>query len=255
MLTGTQQIVTKLTTASINRRIGCYFLFMATMLNASNVLAQDAAHAWQPIEEIASAAEQFLMLSTRNTGKDKVATAGYLDPRLTLPRCTLPLEPFLRPGSKLSGRVIVGVRCNGDQTWKVYLPVHLGVIDDVVVAARPLPRGHLIEPGDLETTSRDVSGLVGGYHSTARELLGQRLTRNVARGVVLSPTLVKDRTLVSRGQRVTLSVIGESIDIRMAGVAVSDGSKDQLIRVKNSGSGKIVEGRVRSPGTVEVMLN
>lgn len=214
--------------------------------------AEDRSADWQPVNEIAAAAETFVLASAGDGGS-LVATAGHLDPRLKLSRCTKPIEPFVRPGSRLSGRIVVGVRCTGAKPWKVYLPVHVGVFQDVIVASRPLPRGHLLQTGDFELARRDVSGIASEYLSDPDDVLGRRLTRSVTSGLVLATPLLHDQTLISRGQTVTLNAGNGAINIRMAGVAVSDGRKDQLIHVRNATSGKIVEGRVRSASVVEVL--
>ena len=242
-----------LTTASEFRHGAVIFLTVLTL--AAPALAANAGEAadWQPIEEIGSAAETFVHRIAGGSNK-LIASAGYLDPRLRLPRCTTPLKPFVRTGTRLSGRVVVGVRCNGAKPWKVYLPVHVGVFHNVIVASRPLPRGHVVQQGDFELASRDVSGILGEYLSDPDAILGRRLTRSVTKGLVLTSPLLQDQKLISRGQIVTLNAGSAGVNIRMSGVAVSEGSRDQLIRVKNMTSGKIVEGRIRSDSVVEVML-
>lgn len=243
--------VTRPTTAPEIRRRCVIFLTAAALTASAAVAAEDRPAGLQPVDEIAAAAETFVLASA---GDGAVATAGHLDPRLRLSRCTTPLEPFVRPGGRLSGRIVVGVRCAGENPWKVYLPVHVGVFQDVIVASRSLPRGHLMQQGDFELASRDVSGIVGAYLSNPGDILGRRLTRSVTKGLVLASPLLQDQTLISKGQMVTLNAGGGAIEIRMSGIAVSDGGKNQLIRVRNATSGKIVEGRVRSASVVEVML-
>lgn len=235
------------------RRRGVIFLTALALTAPIAATAEDQSTDWQPVNEIAAAAETFVLASA-GSGDSLVATAGHLDQRLKLSRCTKPLEPFVRPGSRLSGRIVVGVRCTGAKPWKVYLPVHVGVFQDVIVASRPLPRGHLLQAGDFELASRDVSGITGEYLSSADDALGRRLTRSVTRGLVLATPLLQDQALISRGQTVTLNAGDGAINIRMAGIAVSDGRKNQLIQVRNVTSGKIVEGRVRSASVVEVLL-
>ncbi len=245
--------VTRPRTAPEIRRRCVIFLTAAALAASAAAAGEDRPADWQPIEEIADAAEAFVSTVAGNPDS-VVATAGYLDPRLKLSRCTTPLEPFMRPGSRLSGRTVVGIRCTGANPWKVYLPVHVGVFQDVIVARRSLPRGHLMQAGDFELARRDVSGLAGEYLSAPDDVLGRRLTRSVTEGLVLASPLLQDQTLISKGQMVTLNAADGTVEIRMSGIAISDGGKNQLIRVRNATSGKIVEGRVRSASVVEVML-
>ena len=210
---------------------------------------------WHPVAEITSAAENYLKLTVGASDDRLIPTAGYLDPRLQLPRCNALLDPYLRPGTKASGRIIVGVRCTGPKPWKVYLPVHVAVMENILVTRRSLPRNHQLQPEDVEISSRDVSGLAGGYVSQTNEIVGHRLKHAVARGVIITPALLQIEVVIRRGQSVTLIVHHESLDIRMSGKALMDGAANQRIKVENIGSGRVVEGLVRSAEQVEVLVN
>lgn len=214
----------------------------------------DEGGARQSTEAIERAAEAFL--STRAGGDDSRLSlrAGPLDPRLNLPHCKEPLEGFLRRGTEIRGRTIVGVRCTGEAPWKVYVPVDVIVTDDVLVAARTLPGGEVPGPGDVRIEKRDVSRLVGGYLSSPDELTGQRLKGQLHAGRVITPAMLKADDVIRRGQTVTLLVKDENITIRVAGRALTDGALNQRIRVENSGTKRVVEGLVRSPEHVEVLV-
>jgi len=209
---------------------------------------------WHSVREISATAEQYLKLTLGASDDRIVPTAGHLDPRLRLARCSEALDPYLNPGSKTSGRIIVGIRCNGSKPWKIYLPVYIAIMEDVVVAQSSMPRDYLIRPEDIKVTLRDVSGLVGGYLSQTTDIVGQRLTRAISPGVVMTPALLQAAVLIKRGQAVTLIVRNDSINIRMAGKALMDGAAAQRIRVENTVSGRIVEGLVRSAEQVEVLI-
>lgn len=217
--------------------------------------AQGADTRWQPIREITSAAENYLKLSVGLSDERIVPTAGHLDPRLQLPLCDETLDPYLRPGTKVSGRTIVGVRCPGSKPWKVYIPVYVAVMEQVLVAKSSMPKGHLIQREDIEMATRDISGLLAGYLSQTGQVVGHRLKRGVTRGVVFIPSLLQVETLIKRGQSVVLTVNNDTLDIRMPGKALMDGARNQRIKVENTRSGRVVEGLVRSAERVEVLIN
>lgn len=215
----------------------------------------DAADSrWHPIREITAVAENYLKLTIGPSDDRIVPTAGHLDPRLHLPLCSVALDPYLTPGAKVTGRTIVGVRCSGSKPWKIYLPVYVAVMEDVVIAQSAIQRDYLIRPEDVTLEKRDVSGLAGGYLSRISDIVGHRLKQSVAPGVVIVPALLRAEVLVKRGQTVTLFVRNDSLNIRMSGKALMDGASDQRIRVENTVSGRIVEGLVRSAERVEVLI-
>lgn len=226
---------------------------IVVVLTLAVATATAADSGWQPVASIAAAAEHYLL---ERTGQRPGTTvrAGALDPRLRLARCAQPLEAFLRRGTKIGARTIVGVRCNGGKPWKVYVPVDVVVTADVLTAKRTLSRGHIVVAADLVTDERDVSRMNSGYLSDPDQVVGQRLKTTVLPGRVITPAMVEADNVIRRGQSVTLVVESEGININMAGKALTDGALNQRIRVENVNSGRVVEGIVRSREHVEVLV-
>ena len=214
------------------------------------------AHAtdWQSLSKISAVAEQYVLERMGRSDQRVKPQAARLDPRLRLPSCDSELEPFLRRGTALSARTVVGVRCNGSRPWKLYVPVEVVVTESVLIASKTLPRGHVLAATDLDKEDRDVSRLTRGYLSKPEDAIGQRLKRQVVSGKIITPSLLVADLVVKRGQSVTLVVRRNGLSIKMAGKALMDGAVNQRIRVENVASARIVEGLVRSPEYVEVLV-
>ncbi|MEL7187791.1 MAG: hypothetical protein AAFN50_15375, partial [Pseudomonadota bacterium] len=103
--------------------------------------AAAAASDWHPTSDITATAESFLSQRVGNTAPGTSVSASGFDTRNRLARCSRPLEGFLRDGIEIRTRTIVGVRCMGSRPWKVYVPVEVVVMAEVLIATRPLPRG------------------------------------------------------------------------------------------------------------------
>ena len=209
---------------------------------------------WQPVGDITAAAETFL---SHNIGQQPGATsvaADYFDSRHKLARCSEPLQGFLRRGTEIRARTIVGVRCTGPKPWKVYVPVNVIVTRAIAVAADNLPRSHVLTKADLRFESRDVSRLRSGYIGNADTAVGRRLRAPLLAGSVITPAMLEVDAVVRRGQTVTLSAGQGRFAINMSGIALMDGALNQRIRVENASSGRVVEGIVRSPERVEILL-
>ena len=216
--------------------------------------ARASSEQWQSIESIAAAAEEFVRERIGPRASKTAVKAGMLDRRHRLASCNIELEPFLRRGTQINYRTVVGVRCSGDKPWKVYVPVEVVVTDTVYVARRTLPRGHRLSADDLVAEPRDVSRLASGYVTSLEEFVGTRLKTQLIAGRLLTPGVLEADIAVRRGQTVTLTVSSGGIDIQMSGKALMDGTINQRIRVENSTSGRIVEGIVRSQEQVEVLV-
>lgn len=235
-----------------SRRRAATLLCLLALLPPSANSAE--AIAWQATSDITAAAEAHLRKLTGPAAKRTAVHAATLDPRHLLPLCDRDLETFMRRGSRISARTIVGVRCSGSKPWKVFVPVDVTVTAKVVTARLTLPRDHLLTETDLAIDERDVSGSITGYLSNKDELIGQRLKQQLIAGRIITPAMLQADRIVTRGQTVTLIAHGGGINVSMTGKALMDGALSQRIRVENINSGRIIEGIVRSREHVEILL-
>lgn len=209
---------------------------------------------WQPHVDISDTAEAYVSrMAGSNSGKTAVA-AGALDPRHRLPRCDRGLQAFVRPGTRLQARTIVGVRCPGSKPWKVYIAVDVVTTATVYVARETLPKGHLFTASDLATDERDVSRMTSGYMTHADAVIGQRLKQTLTAGRIITPAMLQADNIIRRGQTVTLIATSGGINVTMAGKSLMDGALNQRIRAENLSSGRVIEGIVRSREHVEILL-
>jgi len=233
------------------------FVAIALLFAASLAASADGTvktSPWHPTDDIVQTAEDFLREKLGRSDPRLSLQAGWLCPRVQMPRCSEPLNGFLRRGTKISSRTVVGVRCEGGSPWKMYIAVDVMVRESVLIAARTLPSGHVVTAEDVRAEERDVSSMIGGYLSSPEELVGQRLKHQLIAGRVITPSMLQADLMIRRGQSVTIRVRSDSLNIRMSGKALTDGAANQRIKVENLTSRRIVEGLVRSPEHVEVLV-
>ncbi len=230
-------------------------LLVALIVLSPEAFADTETPQWQAVEQIAATAEAFLSARTGAFAGDTDVKASPLDARQRLAYCDKPLEAFLRSGTDISARTIVGVRCTGRKPWKIYVPVNVVVTAKVLVARQTLMKGQVLTAADLALEQRDVSRMRGGYLSDPGQVVGQRLKTQLIAGKTLKPTMFEADIAIRRGQSVTLTVNSGGFNITMLGTALMDGAINQRIRVQNNNSGRIVEGFVRSREQVEILVS
>jgi flagella basal body P-ring formation protein FlgA len=207
---------------------------------------------FQTHESIRNEVRAFLLKRNRSAGSDMEVQVNSLDPRLRLALCDRPLEVFLPPSAPAVGRVTTGVRCTGKRPWSLYLPSRVSLFAQVVVARRDLARGKPIPRAALTLERRDLARQRRGYFLQIDEVAGKEAHRRVGRGAVLNPGLVQDPPAVHRGAIVSIVARISGIEARMKGKALAEGTLGQRIRVENLSSGRELEARVVSAGTVRV---
>lgn len=176
-----------------------------------------------------------------------------LDPRLKLQECANPLQAFT-PGNKPSlqgGRLSIGVRCN--KTWSVFTSVTLKIYENVLVLSQPVRRGQILTRRHLAIEKRDTAKLRSGYIKRTDLIENKQAIRHMAAGTVLNEGLVTEPALIKRGEKIIIRAATASYDIRMQGLALMDGIKNQSIKVKNVSSGRTIAAKVIKPGLVSVM--
>lgn len=181
-------------------------------------------------------------------------TLDRLDPRLRLPVCGKPIEVFAPPGYRPMGTATLGVRCNQTRSWNIYVSAHIKAFRPIAVLTSAVLRGSIIKPADVVLREHDVGRLSGGYFSDTQHVAGQLAKRSLSAGMVISPSELAAPRWVMRGQVITLFVDSGGLQVRAQGEALADGAENDLVKVRNTMSGKVVNGFVTAPGTVRVKM-
>lgn len=174
-----------------------------------------------------------------------------LDSRTRLPSCHQPLtvDPFSRSNTTIT----LKVACVDQAGWHIYVPVRLTRKAVVVITAQSLPAGTVLTAQQLWRQERDLNSLPIGYSLDTQPLIGQILRRPLNMGQVVTLADVSAPTRVRRGETVTLVARSGAVEARSQGKALSDAAVDASIRVENLLSRRVMAGRVRADGAVDVI--
>lgn len=210
------------------------------------------AEEFQSLTELRELVRQFLQDANGGGSAEPEIEVSTIDNRLRLNHCERALETYLPPSGNKAGRVTVGVRCTGASPWSLYVPAQVRLLDQVVVVKQDLTRGTLLGAEDVELQQRDLASLTRGYLLKLDEAVGRTLDRPVRRGQVLAPAQLETPNQIKRGEKVSIIASIGGIEARMQGKALARGNPGERIKVLNLSSGKELEARVISAGTVRV---
>ncbi len=130
---------------------------------------------------------------------------------------------------------------------------NIEALTQVVVCVGSMTRGSIIRPEHLTMAMMDISSLANPGLELS-DLVGKRLQRNLRAGSPVLLSMVESLPVVQRGERVKIVINSGPLHLTATGLAHSDGIMDQMIRVQNINSNKIIYCRVAAPGLVEVIL-
>ncbi len=124
------------------------------------------------------------------------------------------------------------------------------VVPRVVVVVRPLARGAVITPGDVEL--QQFEGDADDVFYSIEEVLGRETTRTVAANRPLLRDALRSPLLVRRGDVVTVYARSPGIQVRTTARSKDDGAADDLISVESFQTRKVFLARVCGVREAEV---
>ncbi|WP_299016075.1 flagellar basal body P-ring formation chaperone FlgA [uncultured Photobacterium sp.] len=220
--------------------IGLPAIFFSTITSAApqNIL-----------DRVQHTAEEFVkkIVETPQNGQLTVKAAN-LDSRLKLTACSTPLVSSIPGKQNLSGNVTVLIRCE-PENWQVYVPVRIQLLLPLVVATTPLSRGVVLTASDLAIKMIETRFQRGVVFEHPQQIIGSKVKRNVNIGEAVQGG---DICLVCRNDSVLIKAGGNGLDIITKGIALSDGSLGEQIRVQNTKSKRVIDGIITGVGEVTV---
>lgn len=171
-----------------------------------------------------------------------------IDRRIVLPACVR-LEAFLPAGSQLIGKTAVGVRCNTPNGWSIFVPVQIRVSLNLLVSARQLPAGHVLQEQDVVGQTTETTKSVG--FTDPAQVAGKVLRYGITAGQILREDMLRLPYAVAQGQTVQIATQGNGFSIRNEGVALNNAIDGQPVQVR-VGGGRVIGGIARNGGLVEI---
>jgi len=122
-----------------------------------------------------------------------------------------------------------------------------------LVAARNVPRNTELTADDVQWVDGPITGQLFDPLPSAGQVLGARARRAIARGEVITATVVKMPPAVRAGDPVTMVIRAGTMEVRGPGRAVSSGAVGDVIRVMRPAHREPLRGRIVEPAVVEIL--
>ena len=225
-------------TAHHSTRAGVAVALLGWILFAAG---QARAAAPQPLDDIRAAAIAALGAT------DAQSAEAVLDPRLRLAQCSQPLRAVA------SGPKTAQVRCDDTPGWRLYVPVRVRRVADVVVLGTPAASGVPISANQLVVQRRDIGDAAGATFSDPAALVGRIPNHALAPGVVPTEADLAIGRPLHRGDPVMLVSRTGGVEVRMPGRALGPARAGGMVAVENMSSHRVLRGRVAEEGVVELL--
>lgn len=232
---------------SMNKSLLSLLPVIAAITFMNSALA-DTQKASQDHAQIKNTVSAFVQQQTAALPGKVSYRVDEIDRRIALPGCAK-LEAFLPQGSQLIGKTSVGVRCNETNGWSIFVPVQIKISLNLLVSARQLPMGHMLQEQDMVTQTTETAGASG--FTDPKQVAGKVLRYGITAGQILREDMLRQPYSITQGQTVQLATQGSGFSIRSEGVALNNASEGQTVQVRVK-SGRVISGIARA-GLAEVV--
>ena len=238
-----------------------------SLLSANHSLPSDTSWSGSPIiqvsrqgiavgsDKILTIIDEFLSGNAKKLPKADIRfIPNSLPLPFTVPKGDLTYDVIpSNPGILSSSSFSMIFKVDGKVVKNMSVRGKIEALAQVVVAAEPLKKGLILQPQHLTLVAMDI-GEIANPELDSHNLLGLQLTKTVAKGAPVLASIVETLPVIKRGQKVKMVIESGALHLTASGFAHSDGKVDQMIKVQNIESNKMLQGRVSGPGVVEVML-
>ncbi len=119
------------------------------------------------------------------------------------------------------------------------------------VAKRQLNFGVRVQPEDFQMTERDITFARDAVPEEA-EVIGRKLRQSISANDVLYSGFLEKEKALKRGDLVRMTIIESGWEVVMMGIAESDASIGDNVKIRNSKSNQVVVATVTGRGEVKI---
>jgi flagellar basal body P-ring formation protein FlgA len=123
---------------------------------------------------------------------------------------------------------------------------------DVPVLTKQLGRTDVVEASDISIKSVSERLIRKDTVTDAKQLIGQSPRATISTNRPIRVSEISAPIVIKKGDTVQMTFTNPFMSIKTSGIALADGAKGEMIRVKNEKSERAVSGRVAAAGRVEV---
>lgn len=215
--------------------------------------AQDSKH--ENLDQLKSKVTSFLQEQYAEYKNPPTIAINNIDNRLKLQKCTKEPNFKIKSGNKKFGSITVFISCTSQNPWSLYIPATVTGYANILVSNQGIFRGTILEHKHLKLQKTDLSKAHYGYFTDTKELIGMQVSRTIPANVIINQSFIELPDIIKKGQDIFIQASTKGINVQLKGKALMNGKLGQIIRIKNSSSGKIFQGKVISPSKVVVALD
>jgi len=142
---------------------------------------------------------------------------------------------------------------DGNKKDRVSVKGSIAIYEQVLCAVKNLKKGQPVLSGDFKFEKKNIFDLDSNYIADFKMIEKMIVKNRINKGAYLKQDFFAHPYLVKKGDMVTLVAKNNNLLIVTSGICKEDGFENNLVRVENINSGKLVRGIVKDKSRVEVV--
>ncbi len=153
------------------------------------------------------------------------------------------------------GKLSCHVRVMIDGTKEDILNISgiVAVYENIFFAKKRLVKGDIISSECVYQQKKNIYSLRDGFIKTFDEISGKIVKSSIGKNDYLKSNFLLEPPLIKKGDIIRIVVKNNNLLIVASGISMENGFENQLIKVENIGSGKLIRGIVKDKSKVEVI--
>ena len=147
----------------------------------------------------------------------------------------------------------VNVIIDGKKQDRLNISGKIAIYENVFFAQKNLARGDIISRDSVYQATKNIYTLRAGFIKTFDDLDGKMVKSSIRKGDNFKRDSLVEAPLIRKGDIIQLIVKNNNLLIVASGISTENGFENELIKVENIGSGKLVRGIVKDRLKVEVV--
>jgi len=157
------------------------------------------------------------------------------------------------PDRKGDGQAVIEIEEKPKRKRNVYVSFRVLTMKRFYLAKRDMKKGERIKGEDLYERVAFLSDY-GLYPSSIEDIEGKRLKRDILANTPITKEILEETYAVGRGEIVTVKIENERIKISAKAISLEKGKLGDVVRLKNTSSGKEITGLVSGEREVTIIF-
>jgi flagella basal body P-ring formation protein FlgA len=157
------------------------------------------------------------------------------------------------PDRKGDGQAVIEIEEKPKRKRNVYVSFRVLTMKRFYLAKRDMKKGERIKGEDLYERVAFLSDY-GLYPSSIEDIEGKRLKRDILANTPITKEILEETYAVGRGEIVTVKIENERIKISAKAISLEKGKLGDVVRLKNTSSGKEITGFVSGEREVTIIF-